>query len=491
MTGRVFLSYIYERGRDYYRKKRVINVSNSGNIFHAQVRGSDVYDVSIAFDANGADVVWMECDCPYAQDGSHCKHEAALYIYIKENGLNKKQKISNEKTIVNKYNLYSSMHYSDYYVFDALLREVNLRLNKIGIIKTYHNDRVKPVFDVIEEVLSLGIDGYYKQQLMDNIINRIYIWRENKQYVNDVIEICKKEIVLQKYSEYIDIMIYFSRYQKNNNEIMNILINMLTKSRFNDDYIWKLMVILYEFVSDSDVKFVLNKLKRFERYHSYSYFYLRQLYIEGKDAQAETFIKNAKIYVPELSNLLMLKEKVDYILKDKEEYKKFIYKYFQDESKRKDIHYIERLKEICGNGWDEDKYDFYDQLFKEMKVNEQKWIINNLKEYDYASKLILDDQSLTVFNRYAPMIKKNDIHLYRYLYLTVLKNELLCGRLYMTSDLRKSLDDIGNTKPSKEEMLEIILSLEDILKFDSSMFDILEQYLKEKGFDDYVEIFEC
>ena len=491
MAKKIFLSHIYERGKDYYRKKRVSNIKRDGNIIYGQVRGTVTYNVEVAFDTNGEDVIWMECDCPYAIDGSHCKHEAALYIYSIENRLVVNKQTVSKKTIIDKYNLYSALNYDDYHIYNQLFREVSTRLNNIGIIKTYNKDRVKPVFDIIDEVLSLDFDDEFIVDLMNLIIDRLYVWRENKNYVNDAIECAKKAIQQAKHHDYVDIMLYFARYQKNKKEIMNMIVDFISSSKLKDEYVALLLLNLNEFVEDSDVSHILRKFKKYEHFYAYSFFYLRQLFNDGKEDEAKDFIKKHNITVPETPSFLSLKEKVDYLAKNIEGYKNVAIAYFKDPSNYNNVYYIERLKELCGNSWDKHKFDFFDEIFSPMRVNDQKKIINSLKEYEYAAKEILYDLSLTVFNRYASMIKKENVMMYRYLYLEVLKHDLKFGLLYTPEDLYKCLNDIESTKISKEDMLEIILSLEDVVRFDSAMFDCLEKYLKQKGYDDYVEIIEC
>ena len=78
MAKKIFLSHIYERGKDYYRKKRVSNIKRDGNIIYGQVRGTVTYNVEVAFDTNGEDVIWMQCDCPYAIDGAR---SCIIYLF--------------------------------------------------------------------------------------------------------------------------------------------------------------------------------------------------------------------------------------------------------------------------------------------------------------------------------------------------------------------------------------------------------------------------
>ena len=86
----LFPSKILERGFDYYKSGAVKELEFRDGCCSAIVEGSYDYNVSIEFD--GGDIVDMECDCPYAEDGEYCKHEAAVLFYVDE------QKRSNNET---------------------------------------------------------------------------------------------------------------------------------------------------------------------------------------------------------------------------------------------------------------------------------------------------------------------------------------------------------------------------------------------------------
>lgn len=84
-----FKAVILQRGRDYVAKDSVksFHISQGKDkllTIKAKVIGSKAYRVLITLDpANGQ---WnMQCSCPYAKKGEHCKHEAAvLYEYEKQ-----------------------------------------------------------------------------------------------------------------------------------------------------------------------------------------------------------------------------------------------------------------------------------------------------------------------------------------------------------------------------------------------------------------------
>lgn len=75
-----FSQLVLLRGYGYYSANRVFDVSRDKECYQAVVRGSYDYDVEIRL--QGDDIVSMDCSCPYASDGAHCKHEAALLYYL-------------------------------------------------------------------------------------------------------------------------------------------------------------------------------------------------------------------------------------------------------------------------------------------------------------------------------------------------------------------------------------------------------------------------
>lgn len=80
---RLFAAQILERGYDYYCDDAVENMEIDADCISADVIGTQEYEVEITL-RNG-EVSDMYCSCPYAEDGNHCKHMAAvLYQWSEE-----------------------------------------------------------------------------------------------------------------------------------------------------------------------------------------------------------------------------------------------------------------------------------------------------------------------------------------------------------------------------------------------------------------------
>ena len=76
----LFQDHILERGFDYYLDDRVRNLRISDKSIEAVVEGSEDYVIKISL--SDGKVAHMFCSCPYAVDGTPCKHIAAvLYEY--------------------------------------------------------------------------------------------------------------------------------------------------------------------------------------------------------------------------------------------------------------------------------------------------------------------------------------------------------------------------------------------------------------------------
>lgn len=71
-----FSSTIRERGKRYYLAGNVKNFKQEGTRIQATVKGTKSYRVTIETD--GSRILDMYCSCPYAEDGTYCKHMAAV-----------------------------------------------------------------------------------------------------------------------------------------------------------------------------------------------------------------------------------------------------------------------------------------------------------------------------------------------------------------------------------------------------------------------------
>lgn len=71
-----FPGWILERGRTYRQMGRVHRLTHRGREISAVVEGTENYHVTVRFSAGMPESA--SCTCPYAAQGSLCKHVAAL-----------------------------------------------------------------------------------------------------------------------------------------------------------------------------------------------------------------------------------------------------------------------------------------------------------------------------------------------------------------------------------------------------------------------------
>lgn len=74
-----FTPLILMRGKKYFEEGNVRRIQRSGNVYIAQVAGTEDYEVEISMDED--DIEEMLCTCPYARD-NNCKHMAAVLFAL-------------------------------------------------------------------------------------------------------------------------------------------------------------------------------------------------------------------------------------------------------------------------------------------------------------------------------------------------------------------------------------------------------------------------
>ena len=80
----MFPPHIWQRGVDYYRDGRVLDLHCRNSEVTAQVEGSETYTVSVTFNKARDGITDYFCDCPYGEDGTPCKHLAAVLCAVQD-----------------------------------------------------------------------------------------------------------------------------------------------------------------------------------------------------------------------------------------------------------------------------------------------------------------------------------------------------------------------------------------------------------------------
>ena len=185
-----FNTRILSRGYEYYEDGLVEDVLLKGNIVTAKVEGSEIYDVSVEID-NGI-FIDGDCTCPYASDGSYCKHMAALLYYLDNENLDENNNYTTkEKEIRDSLRTINKIELDDFLV-ELLIEDrdvydkFRLRFNK-----SFHSltieDYENKIYSAIES--SAGRDGFidYHESWdytknMHKIISEVNTLVDNREY---------------------------------------------------------------------------------------------------------------------------------------------------------------------------------------------------------------------------------------------------------------------------------------------------------------------
>ena len=90
----LFAPHILQRGLACYREGAVETLRREGDVVKAIVLGSQRYRVEIGL--KGGNITDWSCDCPYASDGTPCKHLAAVF-YGLEDDSRERMSVSGER----------------------------------------------------------------------------------------------------------------------------------------------------------------------------------------------------------------------------------------------------------------------------------------------------------------------------------------------------------------------------------------------------------
>jgi len=92
-----FQPQILARGQSYFDEGRVSHLERTEDGYTAIVDGTERYEVEILLDEDSIED--MSCDCPYAEDGSYCKHMAAVLFALDAGGATKKKTLAKKKRL--------------------------------------------------------------------------------------------------------------------------------------------------------------------------------------------------------------------------------------------------------------------------------------------------------------------------------------------------------------------------------------------------------
>lgn len=195
----LFSRSVLQRGLNYYYDGSVENFNIDGASAKAEVQGRECYYVLIKFVDPRR--LYMECDCPYAQDGHRCKHMAAVCLEAEDdnffsttrvNALFPKESSQPKRSKAEYIKPFAHENNDEYYYFDLNKITESLRFTKsafdaakqlianqkivmegFGLHYSYDKDNPGQVANVYGSVVYNGIDHIISTCFNETVITSL------------------------------------------------------------------------------------------------------------------------------------------------------------------------------------------------------------------------------------------------------------------------------------------------------------------------------
>jgi len=164
----IFNNTIFQRGEEYFREDRILDIWYQNDQIISYIDGSEIYKVELEIDKHGLN--YTSCSCPFSQNGEYdCKHIAAILCYVEKFEIPKLE-LSNIKRNDKQNTKVSGK-------LDQLIRNTEYEIkkiqNKYGFID-YHNGRyfVDLIYNLSDDISTLIKNDEYETAL--NLIKYCY-----------------------------------------------------------------------------------------------------------------------------------------------------------------------------------------------------------------------------------------------------------------------------------------------------------------------------
>lgn len=467
-----FTDTILERGKDYYKKNKVFSINQYGDqTYTGIILGSAPYHTMINLDKD-YNIIEASCDCPYAEDGHHCKHEAALYFAI-EDRLPKND--------------------NQYFDVKKLLKEIRVSRRDPYYINHIFISRYTQYLKSIREFNddeSLDIKNF--QRTIDDLLEATY----PQQYVRGIYsmtfgnykELLTNDLSKEQTYTWLKEKIKYKRYR----DVLNYLIPCIEKLDVDlqlDIYREVLkknysQMVLSQYISivrknHLDMKNYLEKINMYSTDETCITEMLRYYIEKDENRTANLYYKNYKKYIKTQDG----KEKVKSIMNTGHE--KDYYNYLITSttlSYSENIRSVYRkIKEFYGDKYIDEFLDVVEDYYSEYQVGQ---MLDSLMDYKQLSYYLLNKADLRLFDNFGDLIKRYSYEMYMVIALECFKNysKSKYGFQFFGETLYKYVSQLDEV--SKIEFIEFVK--ESYVDKENYM-EILNDFL-EGNEDEYDEI---
>lgn len=442
-----FTETILNRGKAYFEQNRVFSVNQYDNqTYTGIILGSEAYHTKITLDEH-YNVMSATCDCPYAIEGKHCKHEAALYFAI-EDRLPKDEQ--------------------QYIDINALLKDIRRRTHGSFMLKREFNQEFKKY---LKRIIQLNEQGNFHITNYQRVVDEFLSSNYPKDYCYEILQIMfqgysklltsthNKELTTRwlkenmKYQRYEDAFSYIMIviYQLDVKDQIDIIREMLLNKRNP-----ALLNTYFKIINNHhlDIKKYLDDIRIYNNNEDYIMEIIRY-YMNNQQ------LEHAKQYYKEHIQNIRTKEtkaKLESLLNPENEdaYLNYLCSNLSYYNCSEVPIYYDDLKEFYGNKFENYLIDFIDKVDHYYSDYELALMFKRKQEAKYAIYILLRKPNMNFFDPLKGMIKEYSLEMYLMVYVECLKDYINQGiRNYYLSDyiydLFHELDEM-----SKIELVDML-----------------------------------
>ena len=460
-----------KRGKQYFEQNRVFSLEGKDNRYSALILGMQPYHTTLTLNAKG-NIVQASCDCPYAQDGYRCKHEAALYFALEERLLQNNSQFFDVKHVFKKYRRTT---YNDYMLHNRFMKEFNEYIKIITAFDKKNQLDITNFQKVIDDLIDLAYPGVYKRKLLEKAF---HTYTKLNMYYKETVKWLDQCFISENhliYKEYFLEILYLLEVK----DQIHILKNALLKRKDNelfDDYID--IVEKYNL----NIKSCLNKLQQYENLDIYNYEIIKDLVKNQQIEEAKNIyqklLKNKRIknkfYQTQMESMV-IKEKENSFFK----YMLARCDYFNYEMV---VFYYHELENFYGDKWQKYNDQFIQNMKQKCDRNDYYYILIITKNVKAFICDLIDNPDFDIFKNYKNHIKEYDKESYMFLYVDCMLDKvqyIKSSREYdeLIYDIRTLFDDI-NDQLVKHEIAQLFIEKYPKRKKIKEIFD---RYLSLEG----------
>lgn len=415
-----FSSTIYERGRQILQQGKIEITKQTPEEYNARAFGNDTYTLTAHLQKGK--VIRMSCDCPYAQKGLNCKHEAALYQFILLN--TKKEKTEKKKSIqAQKENKSPEQVIDDLYKSLKSIRNSKqkreqfiLSINELfrdemnQALKKYDRDIFKRWFSYVKAASDYFYENFWYQNnwlvIFEDSIKQLM--NKNEQYRKQAIEVMakyKREFSCRDLDQSVSNLV--KRLSENEQIYYELYTLESAPKDEQEERLFEILLNANHKKSDIFFKY-LEIFNQYKYYFSYVFIYVLSfpkeqamiLYEEYKKKKGKDYRLEAILYQDENS----IKKLYSTLA-------------FDMKNRPLEILLLRKLMNLYGEKWVEVCQNFYKQVEQKHNPKTINEIIYSVDDWQYAGIQLLDNKGNRYKRNYLELVEDKDVDLYKHVCL--------------------------------------------------------------------------